>query len=110
VIKIVIVVSITSIPYDKTKEVAKLFVEVSKKLPVRKDLEKPILRMAARISKGGLKTISITEVKDGKYNEFMKHLSQVEMEYFKIEGVKFDVKTYLSGIDAMSLVGMEMPE
>lgn len=106
----VIVVSTTTFPYNKGKEVAELFIEVSKKLPVQKDLEKPILRMAIRVTEEGLKSISITEVKDGKYNEFMKHISQVEMEYFKIEGIKFNVETYLSGVDAMSLIGMKMPE
>jgi hypothetical protein len=106
----VIVVSTTTFPYNKVKDVAKLFLEVTKKLPANRELEKPILRMAARVSEEGLKTISITEVKDGKYKEFMKHLSKVEMEYFQIEGLKFNVETYLSGIDAMSLVGMEMPE
>jgi hypothetical protein len=66
--------------------------------------------MASRVSEEGLKTISITEVKDGKYNEFMKHISKVQMEYFKIESIKFNIETYMSGVDAMSLVGMKMPE
>ena len=106
----VIVVSTTTFPYSKGKDIAELYAEVSKKLPVQKDMEKPILRMAARVTKDGLKTISITEVKKEKYDEFMKHLSEVQMEYFKIEGIKFEVEHYLSGVDAMALVGMQMPE
>jgi len=105
----VIVVSITTFPYSKTQEVAERFVEVSKKIPPNRDLEKPILRMAARIAKNGIETISITEVKEGKYNEYMKHESKVQMEYFDIEGMKFKSYTYLTGIDALSLVGMLMP-
>lgn len=106
----VILVSTTTFPYNKGKDVAELFAEVAKKLPVQKDMEKPILRMAARVTKDGLKTISITEVKKEKYDEFMKHISKVQMEYFKIEGIKFEVEHYLSGVDAMALVGMMMPE
>ena len=41
--------------------------------------------MAARIAEGGIETIAITEVKDGKYDEFMKHVTKVQMEYFNIE-------------------------
>ncbi|MFX1574195.1 MAG: hypothetical protein ACFFB0_15735 [Promethearchaeota archaeon] len=106
----VIVVSITTFPYSKGKEIAERYIEVSKRIPPNRDLEKPILRMAARVVEDGIETISITEVKEGKYNEFMKHLSKVNMEYFDIEGVKFKIFTYLSGVDAMSLVGMLMPE
>ena len=51
----------------------------------------------------------LEKVKEGKYNEYMKHESKVQMEYFDIEGMKFKSYTYLTGIDALSLVGMLMP-
>ena len=105
-----IVISITTFPYDRAKEVAERFIEVSKKFPPDRSLEKPILRMAARIAEGGIETIAITEVKDGKYDEFMKHVTKVQMEYFNIEWIKFKSFTYLTGVDAMSLVGLVMPE
>lgn len=75
----VIVVSTPTFPYNKSKDVAEIFIEVSKKLQVQKDLEIPILRMVARVTKEEFKTNSITEVKNEKYKEFMKHLSKVQM-------------------------------
>jgi len=34
----------------------------------------------------------------------------MQLMYADIEGIKFKVQTFLSGIDALPMVGLEMPE
>ena len=50
------------------------------------------------------------EVKDGKFKEYMKRFYQNILEYFDIEGYKVDFEVFMSGAEALPLVGLEMPE
>ena len=54
--------------------------------------------------------ISLTEVKEGKYEEYLKRLMMGQIKYADIEGFEFKHKVYLSGVDTMPMIGLEMPE
>jgi hypothetical protein len=105
----VILVSTTRFPLTKAKEVAKKYVEVSSKFKVDRSLEKPILQLAARIIDDYVETISITEVKEGKYEEIMRILIKQHLMY-DIEGLEFKTETFFSSIEALPMVGFEMLE
>ena len=106
----VLIVSTSSFPLSKAKAVANKYVEISKKFPIDKSLEKPILRLATRVYKDRIETISITEVKEGKYEELMKRIIAQQLLYENIEGLKFKSDTYFSGVEALPMVGLQMPE
>lgn len=106
----VIFVSITKFPYQKSKEIAQKFIEVSQKFPVNRELEKPLLRMAARIIGDKIETIAVAEIKEGKEKAFLQRNLEIQMEYFDFDGMEFNNFVYSSGMDAMSLVGLEMPK
>ncbi|MFW9950101.1 MAG: hypothetical protein ACFFKA_08250 [Candidatus Thorarchaeota archaeon] len=103
-------VSITKFPVNKGKEVGERFIEAAKKFPPDRTLEKEILRMAAKITGDEVVSITISEVKEGKFQEAFKRSHEVMMFYSDIEGIKFDVQPYLSGVEAFPLVGLKMPE
>ena len=103
------IVTITKFPINKGKEVGERYLEQAKKYPPDKTLQKTILRMAARIVGDEVISIGITEVKEGKFEEVFKLSHEIQMMYADIEGISFDVKPYLSGIEAFPLVGLEMP-
>jgi len=103
-------VSITKFPVNKGKEVGERFIEATKKFPPDRTLEKEILRMAAKITGDEVTSITISEVKEGKFQEAFKRSHEVMMFYSDIEGIKFDVQPYLSGVEAFPLVGLKMPE
>ena len=87
-----------------------MFLEVAKKMPLNRDLEKQILRLAVRVNGNNIETVNVTEVKDGKFDEWLARSHKVQMEYFNIEGMHFDLKFYQTGADALALLGLSMPE
>jgi hypothetical protein len=95
-------------PPDKAIEVAKKFLEVMQKFP-QESFEKPLLLGGVTSVKDGIRVIAITEVEKGKYEEAMNLISRREVEYFGIEGFRFEMATLLTVEEAMPLVGLEMP-
>ncbi|MFX0019507.1 MAG: hypothetical protein ACFFAK_05815 [Promethearchaeota archaeon] len=102
--------STTHFPANRSSEVGKKYLEVVKKFPTDRSLEKVILPVAVRTTTNGMKAISIVEVKDGKFKEYMKRFYQNILEYFDIEGYTVDFEVFMSGAEALPLVGLEMPE
>jgi len=107
---IVIVLTTTYFPVNKSAEVGKKYLKVLKKFPIDKSLEKLILPTAVRTTKKGIKAISIVEVKDGKFKAYMKRFYQDILEYFEIEGYKVDFEVFMSAAESLALIGLGMPE
>ena len=97
-------------PAAKSAEVGKKYLEVLKKYPPDRSISKIILRVAVRVTPDGMKAFTISEVKEGKFNEFMKLAYEQILLYSGIEGYRSDVVVFMSGTDAFPLVGLEMPE
>ena len=95
-------------PPDKATEVAKKFLEVMQKFP-QESFEKPIVTAGVRAVKDGINVITITEVEKGKYEEAMNLIARREVEYFGIEGFRFEMATLMTVEEAMPLIGLEMP-
>jgi hypothetical protein len=106
----VLIVSTSRFPLSKAKEVSKKYIEVRKKFKIDRSLEKPVLQLGARIYDDYVETISITEVKEGKYEELMKIITAQQLMYEDIEGIKFRTETFFSGAEALPMVGFEMPD
>ena len=106
----VLVLSTTRFPVSKAKEVSKKYIEVAKEFPPDKTLAKDILQLAARITGNEVESIGLSEVKEGKYEEFLKRSMMLQLEFADIEGIKFKNEIYLSGVTAFPMVGLEMPE
>lgn len=106
----VIVMSTSYFPADKSEEVGKKYIEVTKKFPPDRSISKPILRVGVRVTTDGMKVISISEVKEGKFNEFVNRSYQQVLMFSEIEGYRTESEVYLTGTEAMPLVGLKMPE
>ena len=100
----------TYFPVASSAKVGKKYVEVLKKFPVDRSIEKLILPTAIKTTHNGWKAISITEVKDGKFKEYMKRFYRNVLGYLEIEGYKVDFEVFMSGAEALPLVGLEIPE
>ncbi len=99
----VLIMTITRFPLSKAKEVTERYIEVTKKYPTDRSLQKVIVRMAARIIDDEVESIGISEVKEGKYEELIKGITQIQVLYRDIEGMKFRVETYFSGAEALPM-------
>jgi len=106
----VLLVSITRFPISKAKEVSERFLEVSKKYPPDRSLEKQLVRLAARIIDDEVESMSVSEVKEGKYEVVIKRATEQQLLYRDIEGMKFKLQTFFSGVEALPMIGLEMPE
>jgi len=106
----VVVMSTSYFPAAKSEEVGKKYLEVLKKYPPDRSISKLILRVAVRITPDGMKAFTISEVKEGKFNEFMKLAYEQILLYSEIEGYRSEIEVCMSGAEALPLVGLEMPE
>lgn len=97
-------------PAAKSAEVGKKYLEVVKKYPPDRSISKIILRVAVRITPDGMKAFTISEVKEGKFNEYMKLAYEQILLYSDIEGYRSEIEVYMSGAEALPLVGLEMPD
>ena len=106
----VLILGTTRFPVSKAKEVSKRYIEVAKEFPPDRSLGKEILRLAARITGNEIESIGLSEVKEGKYEEFFNRSMKLQLMFADIEGIKFKNEIYLSGVAAFPMIGLEMPE
>ena len=106
----VMVVSTSWFPTSKSAEVGKKYLEVLKQFPRDKTISKVIVPVGVRTTSDGMKSFSIFEVKEGKLKEFMNIAYKQILIYSEIEGYQTEMEFYMSGAEALPLVGLEMPE
>ena len=64
--------TISQIPYGKEKEIGQKYLELTKKYPMDRSLEKNLVPMGVKATKKGIKVFSVTEAKEGKYEQLIK--------------------------------------
>ncbi len=68
------------------------------------------MQLGLRATKEGIKSYVVSEVKEGKYKEAMAYTMETLLFYSEIEGYVYEVETLMSGIEAMPVIGLKMPE
>ncbi len=106
----VLVLTTTRFPVNKGREVSEKYIEVSKEFPPDRSLSKEILRLAARITGNEIESIGLSEVKEGKYEEFLNRSMIMQLKYADIEGFTSKSEVFISGVAAFPMIGLEMPE
>ncbi len=104
------IVTTTWFPAGKSSEVGKKYLEVLKQFPPDKTIAKVIVRVGVRTTKEGMKSFSIFEIKEGKLKEFMDIAYKQILMFSEIEGYRSEMEFYMSGAEALPLIGLEMPE
>jgi hypothetical protein len=98
-------------PHGLSEEVGKAYIEVMKKYPVDKSLYKPTLSACVRATGDGFKGIAVDEIKDGKFNEAMDLIYRRMLMFGNlVKDLRYEVEVYMSGVEAMPMVGLKMPE
>ena len=96
------------VPYKKAEAIGKRFLELAQKSPVQ-PFEKFLVVGGGRAVKGAYKLIFIVGVKKGKYSDGMKVMLE-RMEYYaEVEGVDFEIETYMSARFLLESGGLKMP-
>ena len=99
------------VPADKARLFGKKVIEGVGKFPADESISKLILQ-AAGSSDGMIKAFAISEVVDGIITEAISRATTLAIFYGEAigEGFKYSVETVLSAMEAMSVIGMKMPE
>lgn len=97
-------------PPGKESEAGKKYLEVMKKYPPDTSLGDPVIPFAVNSTPEGTHTITVTNVKKGKLEENIKVSTRNMLELSGIEGMRYQIRTYLTAPEAMSLISLKMPE
>ncbi|GAH87425.1 unnamed protein product, partial [marine sediment metagenome] len=82
-----------------------------KKFPEDRSLSKRLLNNAVVATKEGYKIVIADEIKEGKLKEYIA-LSNKQLIFFaeSIEGYKYQIEVMSSLVEAMAVLGVELPE
>ena len=98
-------------PHSVAADVGKAYIEAMKKYPVDKSLYKPSIAACVRATKDGFKALAIDEVKKGKLKETLDLVYRRMLMFGDlIKELKYEIEVYMSGVEAMPMVGLKMPE
>jgi hypothetical protein len=110
-INMVVVAIHTWWPHSVSADVGKAYIEIMKKYPVDRSLYKATLSACARATKDGFKGLAIDEIKEGKFNEAMDLIYRRMLLFGDlVKELKYEFEVYMSGAEAMPMVGLKMPE
>ena len=96
-------------PTHKTQEVAEKYLEMLEKYPPDESLGEGIVPVAVTTNQQGIKTMGITEVKEGKLEEALASNRRSMVMYHDIEGFEYSVEVYMNVVEALEFIGMTLP-
>ena len=105
-------INFTTWPSDKTVDVIKKVYEVHKKFPEDESAgENLIPGTALKASSAGFHTISVTKVKEGKFDEAYKRAVAITNLYaMAIEGFEYNLEVWATEEEAYGSIGQKVPE
>ena len=96
-------------PVNKAAEVGKLYLEVMKKFPEDRSIEKPIVRGAFWAAKEGMRALTVSSIKPGKVKESMDLATNRLLMLSSIEGYVYITHIAYDLVEAMPFVGLAAP-
>ena len=97
-------------PPGKESEAGNKYLEVMKKYPPDETLAEVVIPFAVNSTPEGTHSITVSEVKKGKLEESIKVTTRNMLEFSSIEGLRYQIRTYLTAPEAMSFINLKMPE
>ena len=105
----VVIVVTFLFPHAKSPQVAKKNIEMIQKYPSDPSISKTAC-LAANPTLDGMKVLAMIEVAKGKVSEAIDRLGKQYQEFaLEIEGLKYQMETYMSIAEAYKLLSMEPP-
>lgn len=96
-------------PPGKESEAGNQYLEVMKKYPGDPSISEAVIPFAVNSTPEGTHTFTVSTVKKGKLEEAIKRTTQSMLE-FSVEGMRYQIRTYLTAPEAMRLINLQMPE
>jgi hypothetical protein len=107
---LVIVMTTVWLPPTEASKAGKTYLEALKKFPENRSLAKNLLNNAVLATKEGYKVVSASEIKEGKLKEYLA-LANKQLLFFaeNIKGYKYQIEVMSSLVEAMAILGLEVP-
>ena len=86
------------------------YLEIMKKYPPDTSIAEAVIPFAITSTPEGIHTFTVSSVKRGKLAEANKRAFRNMLEFSGIEGMRYQIRTYLTAPEAMRLINLEMPE
>ena len=96
-------------PPGKESEAGNKYLEIMKKYPADPSISEAVIPFAINTTPEGTHTFTVSNVKKGKVEDAIKRATRNMLE-FSIEGLRYQIRTYLTATEAMSLIKLKMPE
>lgn len=89
----------------------KKYLEIMRKYPPDPSVGTIVIPFAVNSTPEGTHTFTVTEVKEGKLEQAIKDASRNMLEFGAgIEGLKYQIRTYLTAPEGMSIINLGMPD
>jgi len=96
-------------PTDKSDDVAKKYFDILKKFPPDPSISKTLL-ILVRSNANGIHVIGIGKPEKGQMEEAFKRTVQGNEELTSIDGLRYEVQTFMDYTEAYKFIGMKAPE
>ncbi|MCG6912171.1 MAG: hypothetical protein LJE94_18930 [Deltaproteobacteria bacterium] len=96
-------------PSDTGPAAAEKHLEVLSKFPHDESISIETVPAAVRMTHKGVKSFSISEVKDGKLDAAYSRAVKMMAMFIGIKGFEYTIEIYSKIDEAMATMGMEMP-
>jgi hypothetical protein len=100
----------TQYPASKNKEVLAAWMKALEKYPRDEGLTTPLVESAVTSDMCGLRVLSASQTKPGKYEEAIAYTGKFMSEFFDIEGFYYEIRTWMTIDEAMESIGEKAPD
>ena len=104
------ILSTSLYPSDKAIEVAEKYLEALKKYPPDETLTNEVVPAAVKTTRQGIEVIAIAEVKEGQLEAALRTFGSTYAMFQSIVGFEYSIDVYATVAEAMTTIGMSLPE
>ena len=98
-------------PANKSEKIGKAYIEIMKKYPDDKTIEKPLVRSALWTEKEAMHSITVSSIKPGKVKEAMDlATNRLLMLAKEVDDYRYNIRIAYDLVEAMPLIGLVAPE
>jgi len=97
-------------PSESTAEMIKKAIAVAKKFPPDDSFGEALVPNAINSDMDGIKSLSVTLVKEGKLEEIRRRAMAMVNMYITVPGFKYSIETWATIEEAYSSIGQTPPE
>jgi hypothetical protein len=103
------IMSFVKYPSHLGPKLAKKYIEYIQKFPPDSSLGDLIIPSAVKITDEGIKVLSVSRVKEGKFEEAYKLAIDQRAFFLDVEGYEGSIEVWATIQEALAAVGMKLP-